>query len=146
MDAFASQYGDERQRQMQAGALAPALAGQDYTDINAMLGVGDVYRNAMQQELQGSMDRFNFEQQAPWQRLNLQNQIYSGASPYSQATQTQSGNPLMGAIGGGMLGYGAMQGLAGMTGGMVPGLAGMGTMGALLPWVGGGALLGGLLA
>ncbi len=58
----ANQYGNERDRQMQASQFAPTLAQQDYADMQALSGVGQ-QREAMAGNILGDqMDRFNFEQ------------------------------------------------------------------------------------
>ena len=44
-------YDQERNRMMQASALAPSLANMDYTDLRAQMGVGDVKQAHNQQLL-----------------------------------------------------------------------------------------------
>jgi hypothetical protein len=62
---YGGNYQSERDRQMGAVAAAPDLANADYTDINALGGVGAARQGFSQQQLQDLIDRFNFAQQEP---------------------------------------------------------------------------------
>lgn len=105
--------------------------------------VGGQYRALDQAAIDEAMRRYFYPEQSQWDRLGNAAAIYSGAQPFgTQSTTGPGASPLAGALGGGMLGYGAMQGLASMTGGAVPGIAGLGTAGAFLPWIGIPAALG----
>lgn len=111
-------YGNERTNQMGAMQFAPALAEQPYIDYQNLLGVGDIYRNAEQQQLDYGYDQWLQEQQYPYQQLDvLQNavansmgavtsNVSSAPSPYASSTTAQN-------IGTGLAGYGAIQGLLG---------------------------------
>jgi hypothetical protein len=127
-DAFASQYGQERNNQMQAAQMAPGLANQDYIDYQKLADVGGAYEGLNQKRLNEDINRFNFTQNQPMDRLNQYLQMLSGAYPGSSSTSSQPlyqnkgagvlggalagaqlgssifGGPLGGAIGGGLLG------------------------------------------
>jgi hypothetical protein len=49
---YGQNYQDERNRQNQGILLAPQIANQDYTDLNALGGVGNTKQQQSQQELQ----------------------------------------------------------------------------------------------
>ena len=80
-------YGDERSRQLQAATLAPQLAAQDYQDINALKGVGSEYEAQAGATLQGDINRFNFDQQAPKSALAQYMALVSGGG-YSDGTKS----------------------------------------------------------
>jgi hypothetical protein len=80
-------YGDERGRQLQAASLAPQMAQQDYTDIQALKGVGSEYEAQAGAELQGDINRFNFDQQAPKSAL-AQYMALVGGGGYSDSTSS----------------------------------------------------------
>lgn len=97
---LSNNYNTGQQQQIQAGALAPNLAGQDYTDLQNLLNVGGAYDSQAQQYTQDALNRWNFTQQQPWN--NLQN--YAGAvsglgslggTTSSAGTQTQPSQGLM---------------------------------------------------
>lgn len=73
-DLAAKTYGDERQRQVQSMLFAPQMAQQDYFDAAKLAEVGGVREDFTQQGINEAIERFNFNQMEPWQRL----QLYSG--------------------------------------------------------------------
>ena len=79
-------YGDERQRQLQAASLAPQMAQQDYTDIQALKGVGLEREAQAGAELQEDISRFQYEQQAPKDALAQYMALVSGGG-YTDTTQ-----------------------------------------------------------
>jgi hypothetical protein len=81
-------YGDERGRQLQAASLAPQMAQQDYTDIQALKGVGQEYEAQAGADLQGDINRFNFEQNAPKSALAQYMALVSGGGYSDQTTNT----------------------------------------------------------
>lgn len=158
-DAFASQYGQERglqeqnfnnQRlqQLQATALAPSFAAQDYADYGALAGVGQQYEDQLQNQLNEQVYRFgydaNMERDDLMSFMQLINGNFGGTSSSTQNTSGQTttksgaGNPLTGALGGAMAGSSLFG-----TGGMLAGLGLGATGGALLG--GGLGLVGGFL-
>lgn len=131
-EAAASVYGDERTRQLQAMMFAPQMAAQDYQDIAALSEVGTAEENYAQQQLNDTVNRYNYN--ASRDVTNLQNYMnliqgnYGGSSTSSTSTSGGRANPLGGALGGAAMGGG---------------LAYM--LGASNPLIGAAALGGGLL-
>lgn len=72
-DAFAGQYGQERQNQMGAMTFAPQLAqtkaNLGYQDLAALAGVGQQREGLQQAGINESMDRWRFAQEEPWKNL-----------------------------------------------------------------------------
>lgn len=78
----------ERARQMEATKNAPAMAAQDYADIQRLLTVGGAREQQSAAELQDAINRYNFEQNLPAMKLqNYANLIY-GAPQGQVVTQT----------------------------------------------------------
>jgi hypothetical protein len=144
---YAQNYNTERGRQMQAGAMAPSLAAQDYLDIGQLGAVGAAKDARSQMETDASKQQFN----APWENLfNYQRAIAgSGATGGQTSTSGQQpyfSNPLASALGLGVGGLGLYNGLtqAGLLGGAgalagtagtmgtMAGIGGMGLEGALM--------------
>lgn len=144
-DALATQafnnYNNERQRQMQAAQLAPAAMQADYLPAAKLAEVGASQEDRAQQAINEAMQRFQFNQQAPYQQLGLYNSLIQGN--YGGSTQGTSTSTLpprsigAGLIGGGVAGAGLGY-LAGSALGLTPG------QGALYGGLAGGAA-GGLL-
>jgi len=80
-------YEGERARQMQAASLAPQMAQQDYTDIQALRGVGDIREAQAGAELQGDIARFQHGQQAPKDAL-AQYMALVGGGGYTDTSET----------------------------------------------------------
>jgi hypothetical protein len=74
-------YASERGLQEQAARNAPTMAQAAYQPINQLLQTGQARENYAQQALQADLDRFNFQQNLPYQRL-------------AQFTSTVAGQPL----------------------------------------------------
>ena len=74
-------YASERGIQEQAARNAPTMAQAAYQPINQLLQTGQARENYAQQALQAELDRFNFQQNLPYQRL-------------AQFTSTVAGQPL----------------------------------------------------
>ena len=82
-------YAGERAMQNQAVMNAPTLAQADYADISQLANVGKTAEDYQKTALQADIDRFNFEQNKPYQKL----QAYLGAAygaPVGQVSTTQS--------------------------------------------------------
>ena len=79
-------YADERQRQLQAASLAPQMAQQDYSDIQALKGVGLEREAQAGAELQEDISRFQYGQQAPKDALAQYLALVSGGG-YTDTTQ-----------------------------------------------------------
>ncbi len=117
-DVFAQQYGDERARQLQASALTPAMAQQDYSDIAALSEVGAQQENRAREALADAMNRWQFQQQAPYNQIGMQSGVIQGGN-WGGYEQTKTPNPKSSALGNmlglGLLGY-QLGGPAGITG------------------------------
>jgi len=96
---YGGAYEQERQRQLQAAQLAPALAQQDYADIAQLAQVGQAREALGEAQLADAMQRFQFEQQKPYTKLR--EYLASIGAPTSQ--QTVSQEPITRNIGGGLL-------------------------------------------
>lgn len=125
-------YNAERQRQIQGMMFAPQLANTDYQNYQALLGAGDITREAQQAGLNDDYARWQDWVNRPYQQLETLSNAIMGATGGGVARNTVSPgvqtNRTAGAIGGALSG------------------AGMGSM--FGPWgtaIGGGlGLLGGL--
>lgn len=85
-------YATERGRQEQAAAGAPQLAAADYYDINQLLQAGQMGEGYQQNALEGDVARFNFQQNAPYQKLaSYLGAVYGVPGGGGQVTQTQGG-------------------------------------------------------
>ena len=111
-------YADERENQMKGMMFAPQLAQQDYFDIAKLAEVGGLQEDQSQRAINEAMQRHEYEQMEPWQRLEMFRQMVTGGyggttssfGTSSQIMPTQSlGSGLLGgasALGGlGMLAY-----------------------------------------
>jgi hypothetical protein len=80
----------ERARQVAAGQSAPAMAAADYADIDKLLKIGQAGESYSSAELQDAINRFNFEQNLPQQKLsqfaNLFSSVPQGQTTVQQAT------------------------------------------------------------
>ena len=101
-------YNIERGRQQEMIGAAPQLAGADYEDINKMLQLGQVSEGYQETALADAVNRFNFAQQAPYQKLQSYLSGAYGAPAGMQVSQpvyrNQFGNILGGAVAGAALG------------------------------------------
>jgi hypothetical protein len=84
-------YGAERARQDAAAMGAPSLAQADYSDIQQLMNVGKTAEDYQKTALQSDIDRFNFEQNKPYQKLSAYLGAAYGAPTGSVSTTTQSG-------------------------------------------------------
>lgn len=88
-----SNYAAERARQDAAVANAPAMAAADYADIEKMLQTGQISEDYDAQKLASDIEKFNYSQNLPYQKLSAYlGSVYGAPVPISQATeQTSSG-------------------------------------------------------
>lgn len=124
-------YNDERARQVQTSALAPSLAGMDYTNLQALTGAGSALDTQAQAQLNDLVARYNYQNGGALDdyisRVNG-----TGATSYSSTVGTQAaasnkgasalGGALSGASAGAMFGpWGALAGgvLGGVGGGFL---------------------------
>jgi hypothetical protein len=88
-------YGAERGRQEAAAAGAPSLANADYGDIEKLMQVGQIGEGYQNQALQGDINRFNYQQNLPYQKLAAYTSTLTGL-PMGQVTNTtQSGGKIV---------------------------------------------------
>ena len=86
-----SNYAGERAMQNQAVMNAPSLAQADYGDIQQLMNVGKTAEDYQKTALQADLDRFNFEQNKPYQKLSSYLGAAYGAPMGNVSTSTQSG-------------------------------------------------------
>ena len=84
-------YAGERGMQNQAVMNAPGLAQADYADISQLANVGKTAEDYQKTALQADIDRFNFQQNAPYQKLSAYLGAAYGAPMGQVSTTTQSG-------------------------------------------------------
>ncbi len=84
-------YAGERAMQNQAVMNAPTLAQADYGDISQLANVGKTSEDYQKTALQADLDRFNFEQNKPYQKLSSYLGAAYGAPMGNVSTTTQSG-------------------------------------------------------
>lgn len=121
-------YDAERNRMMQAGAMAPSLSELDYRDIQAVMGAGDARQGLMQQQLGAPTQAWQQAQTWPSYGQGLLGGAIGATGGYGSQTSPNpyQSNPMAGAISGGTLGYmGASSGA-------------FGTAAAANPWLGAG--------
>ena len=125
------QYGAERGRQFAATQGAPMYSQAGYQDLDRLAGVGATRESLGEAQLADAVQRFNFQQQAPFQNLARFQAGTSGTGQYGDRTTI---DPIYRNRAGGMLS-------GGMAGGMMSQMA----PGVIPPWLGvlGGAALGG---
>jgi hypothetical protein len=86
-----SNYAGERAMQNQAAQYAPTLAQADYADISQLANVGKTAEDYQKTALQAAIDKFNFEQNKPYQKLSAYLGAAYGAPVGQVSTTTQSG-------------------------------------------------------
>jgi hypothetical protein len=100
-DSFANQYSNERENQLRGTLLAPQIASQDYTDISKLAEVGQQREQLSAQQLQDQINRFNYYQNLPQQKLQQYAGLVNGNYGNTTVqTQALSRNPVAGALGG----------------------------------------------
>tara|TARA_R100000700_G_C3151379_1_gene129939 strand:- start:116 stop:985 length:870 start_codon:yes stop_codon:yes gene_type:complete len=96
-------YAAERDRQIDAGMAAPGMAQLDYLDPSKLIDVGAAYEGMAGAQLQEDIDRFNFMQDEPRQRLGEYMPLVTGGQYTSQSTT----EPIFSDPAATYLGYGA---------------------------------------
>lgn len=151
----AGQYGDLYKTGLNgataAASLVPSASSLDWNNINNLMGVGNAQQGQTQKGITENVDRYNFNQQAPYDNLSRYMQAINGQYGGTTKTSAGSGSPLSGALGGGMLGSALGGGLGSLfagSGAMASlfgegGAAGIGA--AMGPWGMGLGALAGLL-
>ena len=97
---------DASNRSLQAAALMPSLNSYAQSNNRGLMELGGYKEQQAGRELQDSMDRWNFGQQAPWDLLSRYNQTVQpiaglgGSSTQTSPGQSKVGSALQGGIGG----------------------------------------------
>lgn len=135
---YAQNYQNERTNQMRGMMFAPQMAQADYADIGQLANVGAARESLAQEKIQDQINRWNYEQNLPYQKLGQYAGLVQSGNPGMSGTSTAPGtyrNRTAGALGG------AATGAA-----LGAGLMQAGAMNAWNPWgwgmMAGGALLG----
>lgn len=131
-DSFAGLYNDERGRQIQMSALAPQINQMRYADANTLGQLGAQKEDYQQDLINQQIQKFNFEQNAPYDALNRYAQILNPGlgvgGTQTSAVPTASRNRAVGAIGGAasgaMMGSYIMPGWGTAIGGLLGGALG----------------------
>lgn len=102
LGAMQDLYSNIGQEQFRAGSLVPQFTGLQYGDIDRLANVGASVEDQSQRLIDDAMNRWNFQQQQPWQQLgnysNIINQLPSGLG--STTKEGASGSRLSGILGG----------------------------------------------
>ena len=127
---YQSAYDQMLQRQLQGTAMAPTIADAQYGDWTRLAQVGAAREAKEGEYLADQINRWNFEQAAPWDRVGNYMGLVGGGygssstgattSPYHQ---NYGANFLSGAMGGGMMA--PMMGINPMLGALGGGLLGL---------------------
>ena len=88
-------YGAERGMQNQAAQYAPTLAQADYGDIQQLANVGKTAEDYQKTALQADIDRFNYQQNLPYQKLSSYLGSAYGVPTGQVSTTTQSGGKIV---------------------------------------------------
>lgn len=86
-----AQYGQERSMQQDAAAMAPTLANQDYFDLEQALNAGNMQQQQNQLGITDDVNRFNYGQDEPYQRLTRYGSLLGMGSPFTATTSTSTG-------------------------------------------------------
>lgn len=94
-------YANERQLQQQMVGQAPQLDQARYQDAQALMGVGSTREGYAQQQLQDSINRWDFQQNQPWNNLSKYAALVGGGQYGGQQTQTipTTSNPWLQGLG-----------------------------------------------
>jgi hypothetical protein len=108
---YGANFANERTNQQRAMAFAPQLAETDYRDAQALLGVGDVYRENSQDLLNMAFEDFLTRQQYPYQQVNYAGDVLArsmggGGTSTSTGPNPFRSNRAAGALGGAAAGAG----------------------------------------
>lgn len=106
---YGQNYQDERTQQMRAASYVPQYAQQDYADAQALIGVGDAYRNDNQSNINQALANWTEAKQNPYKSLDtLASTIATASGGYanssSSAPNPYQATPMASMIGGGLLG------------------------------------------
>lgn len=143
-DVYGQNYQQERARQQQLLPFSQQLANQDYSEIGQLAQIGQAVEGKAGEMLNDRINRFNYYQNLPMEKLRSYNQLItsaSGGTGSQSATAAQQGNTASNVVGGALAGSQLVPYAAEA---LAP--AGMTVGSWASPWLmGGGALAGGLL-
>lgn len=131
---YGDNYQAERGRQMQAIPYANQIANQDYADYGKLMDVGNVVQGQGQRVLDDNVNRFNYEQNAPYQNLGNYGSMIQGNYGENSSTTSPmySNSGLQNALGYGMTAAGLADAF-GASNGWTAGIgAGAGLLGAFI--------------
>ena len=125
--------GDMTQAQLSAANAAPGAYQSQFLPYQYQAQVGQAYDNLAAQRLQSRINKFNTNQQAPWNRLQAYYGMVGGPAIGNASTQSVQypSNPIGGALGGAMIGgslgdnIGIGSGLGALGGGLLGLLSGI---------------------
>jgi hypothetical protein len=124
-------FARERQNQLMAAQQAPMLAQQDYADIGQLLQTGQIAEGYQQQALQDAINRFDFQQNIPQQRLqNFLSAAY-GAPLGGRTTAQVPRGGIQGLLGGALAGGALASSIPALGPYAMPIALGTGLLGAL---------------
>lgn len=108
-------YNDAQTNMMRAAALAPGVQNSEYQNVQAVQDAGNQQQALNQANINDAVNRFNFQQQLPYNKLSMYDQLingsYGGTSTMTQPYyQNKTGSSIAGGVGG--LATGAMLGSA----------------------------------
>jgi len=103
-------YEAERGRMMGSLSMVPQFANMDYTDINALLGVGDAQQQQQQRYLDDDYGRFTEARDYPLKQLDIVGRMLGGANYGQTSQQQQPGTSGAATAAGGALAASAMSG------------------------------------
>lgn len=117
-------YGNERAAMGQAAQMAPGAYDASFADLGKLGQVGQAREGFAGQELQDEINRFNFEQMEPQNRLGQYMGLVGGGYGGTSTTVSpvQRGNPLMQIAGLGSMGVGMANALGNPSFGLFPGM------------------------
>lgn len=81
-------YANERQLQQQMVGQAPTLDQARFNDAQALMGVGSTREGYANQALQDQINRWDFQQNQPWNNLSKYAALVGGGQYGGQTTQT----------------------------------------------------------
>lgn len=125
-----SGYEGERNRMLAALGQVPGFANMDYTDAQALLGVGNTLQDQNQRNLNDQYNRFNEAQNYPAKQLGILGSVFGNQSVGSSTTQqlpsaNRGAGALGGALGGAQLGSMIFPGMGTGIGAGLGGLLGL---------------------
>ena len=103
-DAFASQYGQERQNQLGAMQLAPQMAQAEYNDLAKLAGVGQAREGQSQSAIDEAIMRHTYGNDEGWNQLAKFMSSIQGNYGADQTTLGPKGNKGAGILGGALTG------------------------------------------